>query len=150
MNLRSVDLWGGLLLFCFGSLGIYGAWQLDLGSARNMGPGYFPMMAAIAIAVCGVVVLALAVASRDLTLWALDWGPLLSVSLSGIVFGLLVSRAGLIPAILGCIIVATLADRRLGVATTLALCVGLGILAYLIFQLLLGLSIPAFRVPRWT
>lgn len=150
MNLRSLDLWGGLLLLALGAVGIHGAWQLDLGSARNMGPGYFPMMAAVAIAVCGVGVLALAAVARDRNLWALDWGPLVSVTLAGIVFGLLVSRAGLIPAILGCVVVATLADRRLTVLTTSALCLGLGILSYLIFIQLLGLSIPAFRVPRWS
>jgi|SRR5690554_5637746 len=151
MNLHNTDFWSGIFLLALGLIGIHGALQLDLGSARNMGPGYYPMLAAAAVTLCGLVMVALAALSdeRARDLWALDWGPLISVSLSGIVFGLLVARAGLIPAIFGSVVVATFADRRLSIVATTLLCLGLGLISYLIFVQVLGLPTPAFRMPKW-
>jgi len=147
---RRADLWGGFLLLVLGAAGIHGALQLDIGSARVMGPGFFPLIASVAIVVCGVFVVGLSVATPQEDVAAPDWGPLASVSGAGIVFGLIVSQAGLIAAILGCILVVAVADRRLTLMTTLFLCLGIGVLAYVTFILFLGLSIPAVRMPRWT
>lgn len=151
MNLQNTDFWSGIFLLMLGLLGIHGALQLDLGSARSMGPGYYPLLTALAVTLCGLVMFVLAALSgkHTLDLRTLDWGPLISVSLSGLVFGLLVTRTGLLPAIVGSVVVATFADRRLSIVTTTLLCLGLGLISYLIFVQVLGLPTPAFRMPKW-
>lgn len=143
------DLTGGLVLLALGLAGIAGALQHDLGSARMMGPGYFPLLAASGVAVSGLILAVLGAVERRPHPRP-DWGSLAAVTVAGAVFAAAMARLGLVPAILACVVVATLADRRLRWHQVALMAVLLAAAAHLVFVLLLGLPLPLMRWPRWS
>jgi hypothetical protein len=78
--------------------------QYEIGTAVSMGPGYFPALCGIALALLGVasVVKGVRAKTPDPISWtAIE--PLLLILLSMISFGLLVERAGLVVATFVCL-----------------------------------------------
>lgn len=98
----------GLLFLAIGLFGMIYASRYRLGSASHMGPGYFPLVVAAVIALLGLASAATSF-RRAGTASPVDWHiiPLICVMAGIVAFGLLVERAGLVPAIaavvvLGC------------------------------------------------
>lgn len=145
MSNRNIkDIVGSVL---FGALGLYvlvTAPGLGLGTAQNMGPGYFPMLlgAALLLMSGGLFVSALATSG---SLPEIQWRPLVSVLASIAAFALAFRFAGLVPAIFLTVCVAALGDREARLLHSLALAVVISLLAWLIFRVGLGLPMPAFR-----
>lgn len=115
-----------------------------MGTMTRIGPGFAPMVLSIALAAIG-----LAVAATGLTRARTEF-PRLAIRpavviLSGIaVFAATVRSAGLMPATVLLVTIATLADGRVRPLFSLGLALALAALAYTIFIALLGLPIPAF------
>ena len=138
------DILGGAALIALGGAYLSGALGLDLGTARRMGPGYYPMIVAIVTMIVGVLILVPALVRRDI-MPRPRWRPLLLVLGSFATFGLLMRYAGFIPALFMTVIVAALADPNSRPVSTVALAAGATLVAWLIFIAGLGLPIPAFR-----
>ena len=115
------DFWTGLMFIGFGVLAVVVAQGYPMGAAIRMGPGYFPTyLGAIAI-VIGAIVTAF------------------------VSFGLLIERAGFVPALLALIIMSSLAgrDSRLLELVLLALVLIGGSVALFIY----GLELPYALFP---
>ena len=50
------DLWAGVMFFVFGAGFALGSLNYQIGSAARMGPGYFPLMLGIILALLGVAI----------------------------------------------------------------------------------------------
>src|SRR5262245_66039016 len=102
MHVRNAkDLLAGCLFVVFGAAFLYVAQDYPLGSARRMGPAYFPVALSLVLIGIGLVTLARAFVVpgppiRDIALKALAL-----VTAAIVLFGLLVQRAGLGPAVAG-------------------------------------------------
>ena len=136
---------GGLLLLAFGVFWAgYAITHYNLGSMRRMGPGMFPAGIGILIALMGI---ALIVTSALKTDAMPDIRPAAALRVLATVpaFALAMYYLGLIPAIGTIVLIAWGAEDRFRPLAIVALWAALSILAYTIFNLGLGLPMPAFR-----
>lgn len=141
---------GGIITL-LGAAAVVGSVQLDLGTATNMGPGFFPLLISVALMLSGAVqvVLAFRLPPQDDAPKRIDWLPLLAISLAGLAFGLLIVRLGLVPAIVAAVLISALPDPRLRRWEVGALAIACCIVAWLVFSLGLGLTLPLFVRPAW-
>src|SRR5919112_6830204 len=95
---RQKDFAAGLLYMAVGTAFAVASWGYRMGTASRMGPGYFPFWLGILMAAIGALVLfgALRAHAEPETVerWALK--PLLVIVASVVVFGLLLTTAGLV------------------------------------------------------
>ena len=149
------DFFSGLLFMGLGITFVWGALGYKLGDAGRMGPGYFPLLLGGLLAILGVVIafkgLAVKTEGDDrIGSWA--WRPLIFVLCSNLVFGVLLGglpsiklpSAGLIAAIFGLTIIASLAERRFNTRNVLILATILTAISYGAFIALLKLLIPVW------
>lgn len=141
----------GLLLAVFGTIvAFYSLQNYNIGTAQRMGPGMFPMALGVCIAVLG---LALAVAGwfksdgPRVDLSTIQWRAGILILIAVTVFALLIRTVGLIPAVCGVVGISAFADKGARLSTALVLCVVLCFMAWLIFQVGLGLNL---RLLDWS
>src|SRR5262249_35496069 len=108
MNLEFLerkDFWSGLMLIVIGGGAVFIARNYQFGSSLRMGPGYFPTILGAALVMFGIyfVIQGLRTGGEKLTgTWSLR--ALIILPLSLVLFGLLIDRAGFVPALLALII----------------------------------------------
>ena len=133
----------------------WGATNYRIGDSVRMGPGYFPLMLGILMALVGLLVTlgALRSTSTDsekIGKWA--WRPLFYVISANVVFGILLAGLrgiglpafGLIVGIYALTFIASMAQASWKFSTTLILATVLAIGSYLVFVLALKLQFPVW------
>lgn len=143
MNLEFLerkDFWSGLMLIAIGGVAVFMASNYQFGSSLRMGPGYFPTVLGTFLILFGVYFLAQGLRSSSEKIEG-SWSPraLIILPLSLVLFGLLIDRAGFIPAMLVLIVAAAAARPKINVTETLLFAVGLTALCVVVFIWLLGL-----------
>lgn len=141
----AVDLAGGLIVFAGGCAVALGATSYRIGELTRMGPGYFPMVVGIALAVLG---LGLVFVSRTTatTLPALRLRPAFAVFAGLIFWSLTIERLGLAPSTLGLVVLVSLAQDRpnlvmIGATAAFLIAFSIGVFIYA-----LAIPIPAIRL----
>ena len=156
MNIKSQkDFFSGLMFTAVGVAFAWGATKHSLGTGARMGPGYFPLMLGILMAILGGVITfkSLVVETEDgdkVGTWA--WKPLLFIIAANLLFGLLLGGLpsikfpafGMIAAVYGLTIVASLAGEEFKIKEVMVLATILAIMCYLAFILLLKLQFPVW------
>jgi hypothetical protein len=110
--MRHEDLIAGLLLIGIAVFALWTSRTYPVGSAANMGPGYFPRMMCWTIIVLGLLLIAtnvrwpLRVSDVPETL---KFRPLVFIAASYVAFALTLQPLGLLPAILVLVVVASFA-----------------------------------------
>ena len=90
------DLLAGLLFIAVGIAAIALAANYTLGTAARMGPGYFPRILGILLITLGAVLALRSLKLRGAALPGWKWRPVIVVLGSVVVFGLIVTRVGLV------------------------------------------------------
>ena len=136
------DVWAGLLLIVIGTTALVIARNYPFGSALRMGPGYLPMVLGGMLILFGLAILGSGLAGGEKVAGA--WAPraLIVLPLSLVLFGLLVDRAGFVPAMLVLIFGSATATREFRFIEVLLFSVGLTALAVAVFVWALGLPYP--------
>lgn len=149
------DFYAGLLFSVLGGAFAWGATSYDIGSAAEMGPGYFPLVLGMLLVALGVAITAKAFGqpnadARTIGPWA--WRPLICIVLANLLFGVLLvglpsiglPAMGMWVAIVVMTVVASMA--RKGFSWTEALVQGLVLAmgSYLVFVLGLNLQFPVW------
>ncbi len=106
------DVLAGLLFIVLGGLAAILARDYPFGTTMRMGPGYFPTALGVILLLFGVYVLARGVRSGDRVKGEWGWKPLALITVSIVLFGFLLDRAGLIPATIATLFVAAAAGRE--------------------------------------
>ncbi len=120
-----------------------------------MGPGYFPLMLGVILAILGLVILfeSMVVETEDgEKVGKIAWRPLGFIVGSNIIFGILlgglpalgVPAMGLIVAIYGVVLVAAQAGDQFRIKEVLILATILAVVSYLAFIKLLKLQFPVW------
>jgi hypothetical protein len=136
------------MLMVFAIVFIWTGLDYRLGSAAGMGPGYFPMMLSILLLVIGTVVLVKGFLVDGPELEPIAWKPLLIITISIVMFGLLLMRLGLVISLLSLLVVSAAASTRFRFGWPLfGLAVLLLAFCYLVF--VIGLGIPLPIVGNW-
>lgn len=152
MSMKSQkDFFSGLLFMAVGVAFAWGATNYSVGTAARMGPGYFPLVLGILLAILGAVITfkALVVETEDgekMGPWA--WKPLFFIIAANLVFGLLlgglpslhIPAMGLIAAIYALTFIASLAGEEFKLKEVVILATVLACLSYVAFILLLKLQ----------
>ena len=150
------EFYSGLMFAVVGVAFAIGATNYNIGTGARMGPGYFPLGLGVILAVLGGIIMLKGVIGREgPKMGKVALRPLLCVLGANVVFGILLAglpslglpAMGLIAAIFGLTIVASLAQGQFRVKETLVLAAILAILSYGAFVKLLNLQFqiwPAF------
>ena len=156
MNIKSQkDFFSGLMFTAVGVAFAWGATKYSLGTAARMGPGYFPLMLGILMAILGGVITfkALVVETEDgdkVGRWALK--PLFFIISAKLLFGLMLGGLpsikfpafGLIVGIYALTFVASLAGEEFKFKEVAVLATILAVMSYLAFIVLLKLQFPVW------
>ena len=141
------DFLAGLLFIAFGAIAVIEAAGYPIGSTMRMGPGYFPVVLGALLIGLGAVISGYAVAVReDRPLGRIGLRPLVLITLSLLAFAFLLGPLGLVPAIIGTVVVSCIGGYEFRLYETLMLAVGLAVFCVLIFYI--GLGLP-FVLWRW-
>ena len=138
------------MFVCVGAAFAIGATNYSIGTGARMGPGYFPLMLGVLLAILGLGVIlgALTIDTADgEPIGRIAWKPLLLIIGANLVFGLMlgglpsigVPAMGLIVAIYALVVVASLAGSSFHMKAALILATILAVGSYLVF--ILGLSL---------
>ena len=156
MNIKSQkDFFAGLMFLGVGVAFAWGATKYSLGSGARMGPGYFPLMLGVLMAVLGAAITFKAlvvetVGGDKVGKWA--WKPLFFIIAANVVFGVLLAGVpalkipafGLIVAIYAVTIIASMAEAGWKVKNTFILATALAIGSYIAFVMALKLQFPVW------
>lgn len=156
MNIKSQkDFFAGLMFLGTGIAFAWGATTYNVGTGARMGPGYFPLMLGVLMAVIGAVITFKAlvvetVGGDKIGKWA--WKPLFFIIAANVIFGVLLAGVpalgipafGMIVAIYALTFVASMAEAGWKFKTTFILATILAIGSYLAFVLALKLQFPVW------
>lgn len=129
------DFVSGLLFVAVGVIFAIGATNYSMGNSARPGPGYFPLILSVIMAILGAIVL-----FKSLTIeteggdpvGAIAWRPLLLIVLAILVFAILIQRAGVFVAGAAAIGIASMADGQFRpIQTVVGTVLGL-VLAYVL------------------
>jgi hypothetical protein len=129
----------------FGLIALYFGQKLALGTPVRMGPGYVPRMLSLILCGLGVLVCIVALVSGSDPVEKPKWRPITLVTIGIICFGLLFERAGLIPALIVLVTIASLAGEEFKLTEVIGLIVALAVLCTLVFKVGLGMNIYVLR-----
>ena len=149
------DFFAGLMFSAFGVAFAWGATNYNIGQGARMGPGYFPLVLGILLAILGLLVVfgSLVVETEDgEPVGRIAWRPLGFIIGSNILFGVLLAGVpslgipafGLIVAIYGLTFVAALAGDEFNAKEVAVLATVLAIGSYMAFVVLLKLQFPVW------
>jgi putative tricarboxylic transport membrane protein len=134
----------GLLFIGIGLAFVYFARDYRMGSARQMGPAYFPTVLGGLLAALGAVLALSSLGGLQGRLEKFAWRPLVIVAVSLVAFGFLVRGAGLVPGVVVLAVISLAASVRFRLSTALMLGLGLAVFSWAVFSWGLGLPLPAF------
>jgi len=156
MNIKSQkNFFSGLMFMCVGVAFAWGASSYTIGNGARMGPGYFPLVLGILLAVLGgaITFKALVVETFDGDhIGAIAWKPLFFIILSNLIFGAAIGGLpsiglpplGLVVGIFLLTFVAANAGDEFKLKEVAILATLLAILSYAAFILLLNLQFPVW------
>ena len=132
-----------------------GAYSYSMGEGARMGPGYFPRLLGIVLAVLGSVILfkSMTVATADGDkVGSFAWKPLICIIGANLVFGLCIGglpsikfpALGMIVGIFALTFSASIAAEQYKIKEVFFLAVFLAVLSYLAFIVLLKLQFPVW------
>ena len=149
------DSFSGLMFTIVGGAFAFGATTYNIGTGARMGPGYFPLMLGIVLAILGMIITAQAMISGRPggdKIGAFAWRPLCFIIGANLLFGVLLGglpsiglpAMGLIVGIYGLTLVASLAGERFNLKEVLIVATLLSLLSYGAFIMLLKLQFPVW------
>ena len=149
------DFFSGVLFCAFGVAFAWGATTYNVGSGARMGPGYFPLIVGILIAIMGA-----AITFKTMTVETADgepvgkiaWKPLIFIIGANLMFGVLLGGLpsvglppmGLIVAIYALTFIAGLAGDKFSFKASAVLATLLAVGSYLAFVVALKLQFPVW------
>ncbi len=149
------DFYCGLMFLIVGTAFALLSTKYNVGTGARMGPGYFPRMLGVLLAVLGVIITVQSFTAKvegGDKIGAFAWRPLCYIIGANIVFGILLGglpsiklpAMGLIAGIYALTFIASLAGDTFRPKEVFILATGLAIGSYLAFILLLKLQFPVW------
>jgi predicted outer membrane lipoprotein len=149
------DFFSGLMFAIIGGAFAWGATSYSVGTGARMGPGYFPLLLGILLAILGAftVFYSLIEHTEDGDkVGKFVWRPIVYVLGANVAFGILLAglpslgipAMGLIVAIFALVIIASKAGDRFNLKEVLILAAVLSVGSYTAFIMLLKLQMPVW------
>ena len=149
------DFFSGLMFSLVGGAFAWGATSYSIGTGARMGPGYFPLLLGIFLAVLGAFITFYSLVEHTEDgepIGKFAWKPIVYILGSNVVFGILLAGLpkfgippmGLIAAIYALVIIAGKAGDTFSLKESLILATILSVGSYLAFIMLLKLQMPVW------
>ena len=149
------DFFSGLMFLLVGAGFAWGSTNYNIGTGARMGPGYFPLVLGVLMAILGLVIAikATVINTPDgdkIGSWA--WKPLFFIIAANLIFGVMlgglpsikIPAMGLILAIYALTFIASMAGDEFSFKAVFILATVLSIMSYLAFIVLLKLQFPVW------
>jgi len=156
VNIKSQkDFFSGLMFLVVGAAFAWGATKYSIGTGARMGPGYFPLLLGVLLAVMGAAICftSLVIETADgEKVGRFGWRPIVYILGGNLAFGVLLGglpsiglpHMGLIVAIFALTIICSKAGNEFNWRDVLLLACVLSVGSYLAFIVLLKLQIPVW------
>lgn len=139
------DFWSGIMFLVVGIVFAVGATNYSMGTGARPGPGYFPLILSVILAILGAIVL-----FKSLTIETeggdpigdIAWRPLLVIVGAIAIFGAMLPRLGLFITVPVLIVIVSLAGDEFKWRGVIITAVSLTAFSWLIFVAGLSLTIP--------
>jgi Tripartite tricarboxylate transporter TctB family len=142
--LRNRDFWAGLMLISIGSGAMLLARDYAFGTSLRMGPGYFPSVLGGVLVLFGLVLAVRGWRSGERIEPGWSLRALVILPLAFVLFGLLIERAGFVPALFVLIVAAAAASRESNLREVILLALFLTLTSVAVFIWALGLPYRLF------
>jgi hypothetical protein len=143
--LNKKDFWAGMMLTGIGAAAMFIARDYRFGSALRMGPGFFPTILGGILIAFGVCIMAVGLKSGEKIQGSLSLRALIMLPLSLVLFGLLMEKAGFIPALVALVLVSAASGREFKFVEVLLLTALLTVASAALFIWGLGLPYPLIK-----
>jgi Tripartite tricarboxylate transporter TctB family len=147
MQLRNPkDFWAGVLFMAIGAAFaiVIKVYEYPLGTTRSMGPGYFPLVIALLLALLGIIIVAKSLVTSGEPVSKFAWRPIIWILGGVVLFGLTAKTIGLALAIVLLVLVSAFGGHEFKIKEQLTAAVILAIGSVLVF--VIGLKLP---FPIW-
>jgi hypothetical protein len=136
------DFWTGVIFIAFGIAFLAIAQGYPIGTARRMGPAYFPVILSVVLILIGLAAAARGVLTRGGPVTAFALKPAVLITVGTVVFGLLIRDGGLVVSIVLLVLISAYSSMHFNWKSAGLLAAGLSVFSVIIFVKGLGLSIP--------
>lgn len=148
MTYDKQDLLAGAFFVLVGiAFGASSVLHQRLGTAMNMGPGYFPLVLSGVLVLLGLAIAAKGIRTPGEGAGQVPWRGLVTIIATPVVFGLTIRGAGLVGCLLLTTLVASLAGRRFKPLQAVAISLSLTAFCVAVFRF--GLNQPIALVGPW-
>jgi hypothetical protein len=141
---KNMDFLAGLLMIAIGAAAMYMALDYPFGSARRMGPGYFPRVLAAILMCFGVYVLIRGLMNHQSIKGRWGFKALAFICSSMVAFGWVMEHWGFFPSLAVMFLLAAMAGPEFKLTEVLVLLVIMSIFAWAVFIWGIGLPYPLF------
>ncbi len=143
------DYYAGALMVIVGGGAAYVGSHYRMGSLTQMGPGYFPTVLGIILAIIGIIIAGSAAyapvpATAETPAIRPDWRGWLCITAAALLFITLAKYVGLVAATFACVFVAALGDRENSWKEAALLAAGITVFGVVLFSFILHVQIPLF------
>jgi hypothetical protein len=138
------DFWSGVMLIAVGATALVIARNYPFGTSLRMGPGYFPIVLGSILALFGLWFIVKAFRSTEKIEQGWSLRALIVIPVSLVLFGILMTYGGFVPALIVLIFGSALASDEFNLLEVALLTVGLTIGCIAVFIWGLGLPYPLF------
>lgn len=142
MSINRKEMAAGLLILLIGLAALLIVTDYNIGTARRMGPGYFPLILSGLLSVVGALIMVAGIKSEAKSLPNVSWQPMVVIFISLLGFMLGMFLAGLLPAIVLTVAISSMADKNSTWKDVALLAALVPLAAWLIFNQGLSLPIP--------
>ena len=142
------NFWAAVMFVGFG--GFFAIWAFanyQMGSAVRMGPAYFPAVLGGLLVVLGLIVMAESVAVQGPPVPAINFRPLILISVACVIYGYIMKPAGLIVATAALVFISAYGGHEFKWKEVVILYVALIIFSLLVF--VKGLTLPFTICPAF-
>jgi hypothetical protein len=147
------DFYSGLMFTALGIAFAWGSTSYKMGTGSNIGPGYFPLVLSVLMALLGVGISFFALGEEGNThdnLGKFAWRPLFFILLANVVFGVFlggvptlnIPSMGLVLSIYALTLLAALSSDAFKLKEVLIVATVLAVMSYIAFVALLKLRLP--------
>ena len=148
MRLNHKELAAGGLFVLFGAFfAIVALRTLDIGTAQQMGPAYFPLLLATLLIVLGLAVAVRGLRVESTAFGVFPWRAVILLSLAPIAFAVTVRGLGLLPSVFLGSFAAAMGSSRMTLRNAVLVSAALALFSVLLFGY--GLRLPLPTIGSW-
>ncbi|MBQ5965150.1 tripartite tricarboxylate transporter TctB family protein [Massilia sp. ZL223] len=136
------DFWSGIMFLAISLATVLIAREYPMGTAGQMGPGFFPTMLGWVLGAIGMITLIGSLTTAGEPLERFAWKDMVLILGAVLLFGFLVRGAGLVVAIPVLILVSACGSVKFRWLPSLGLAIGATVFCVLLFVKALGLPLP--------